>query len=594
MEANDAILEMIHTHLSVCVESWYISDDMSELEFDHMGEATDAPNAVTSYLVTINSIEIGFKYMLKFSKLNTVEKWIFIFKNANISRVEDFFVKAWSDYKMLNLLGILQTDDDFEFIIFNPFIPKPIGTGRGVFYHFESSEWENANFIIKNRLRNLHGYSIEVVNSGLPRFDYIPVYNSYGQLVRYTLMDGCIFTVLKTIMKFKPIFYQPSSFNDSQLVINKKISKVQNIIENDKVDISGIISVIQSLDTKNLLFLQNVDILKICYLVPKKIVEVNFIVSQFNIIDVPVQLLTIGTLIVLITFLIVSKYISSKMGRKSASIGYNIMIIWQIINSASVNNLNQQKNRFILLLVMLYSLVMCCLYQGILIDKLMQESRVNEINTLSDVDKSGLKIISTIPDVFKPSSPEEADENLLLYRLYKKHHYNPDIVSIMYRLMHDRNISTVLQIRHAQWIQILNNDKKTGKSVFHIVQEPALYFHRSFMVPKTSPYREIMNEAILYANEFGFYNLGHNEGELLLLNSIYDRVKAGFYNIETTVVITLDHIWPMCVVLGISYTVTIFVFLLEILVYSQYRRANATTTNENHSQFPFFYHTNCY
>lgn len=50
--------------------------------------------------------------------------------------------------------------DQFQFLIFNPFIPKP--DGRGIFYYFNSNEWEKANFIIKNRLRNLYGYNIKV------------------------------------------------------------------------------------------------------------------------------------------------------------------------------------------------------------------------------------------------------------------------------------------------------------------------------------------------------------------------------------------------------------------------------------------------
>lgn len=41
-------------------------------------------------------------------------------------------------------------------------MPKPDGE-RGVFYYFKSNEWQNASFIIKNRLRNLHGYNIKVI-----------------------------------------------------------------------------------------------------------------------------------------------------------------------------------------------------------------------------------------------------------------------------------------------------------------------------------------------------------------------------------------------------------------------------------------------
>lgn len=380
-------------------------------------------------------------------------------------------------------------------------------------------------------------------------------------------------TVLQKVINFKPIFYQPSSFNDSQLILNKNVSKVHNIIENDKVDINAIIGTMQKLDTKNILFLQNVDILKICYLVPKKIVGVNYLVSQFNIFDVPLQILTAGTFIIVTIYFVASIKVKSKIGKKYKSIGNNLLVLWQIINSAAVYKLENQKNRIILSSIMFYSLIICSTYQGIIINRLMQEPRAIEIDTLDDVDKSGLEIISTIFNVFKPSTPEEANENLLLYRLYKKHVYKPDIYDIMLELKDVHNMSVVFQIRHAQWVKTLIYDVNTGKDLYHIVKEMALYFQRSFMVPKTSPYREIMNEAIFYANEFGFYNLGHEEGNWLTISGVYARTKAGFYK-ERTIDITFDHIWPVVGVLGFVYVLEIFVFLLEIYFYRKFHHNN--------------------
>lgn len=108
MEKMDDFFEIIHKSREICVESWIINNDISHLEFNHMGEGIDTPSTVTSYLVVINSIEIGFNYLLKFSKFNSVGKWIFIFKDLTIAEVEEFFTRAWENYKMLNFLGILQ------------------------------------------------------------------------------------------------------------------------------------------------------------------------------------------------------------------------------------------------------------------------------------------------------------------------------------------------------------------------------------------------------------------------------------------------------------------------------------------------------
>lgn len=162
MEKMDNFFEIIHKTPEICVESWNINNDISDLEFNHMGKGIDAPSTITSYLVVLNSIEIGFNFLLKFSKLNSIGKWIFIFKDLASEQAEEFFTRAWENHKMINFLGILQKDNQFQFLIFNPFIPKPDGDGRGVFFYFKSNEWNNASFIIKNRLRNLYGYNIKV------------------------------------------------------------------------------------------------------------------------------------------------------------------------------------------------------------------------------------------------------------------------------------------------------------------------------------------------------------------------------------------------------------------------------------------------
>lgn len=383
-------------------------------------------------------------------------------------------------------------------------------------------------------------------------------------------MDGSIFTVLQTVMNFKSTFYQPSEFNDSQLILNENLTKVYNIIENEKADINAISTTMQGLDSKNILFLQNIDLLRICYLVPKKIVGVNFLVSQFNIIDFPLQILTAGTFVILTIYFVVSIKLKTKIGKKPKSTVNGLLVLWQIINSAAVFKIENQKNRIILASIMFYSLIICSTYQGIAINRLMQEPHANEINTLEEVDKSGLEIISTIFNIFKPSTPEEANENLLLYRLYKKHVFNPDIEKVALLFSEVHNMSAVFQIRHAQWFQALFYDAKTGKDWFHIVKERALYYQRSFMVPKTSPFRERMNECIFYAIEFGFYELGHVEGNLLVLSGVYARTKAGFYK-ERTIIITFDHIWPIMVFLGLAYIIEIFVFLLEIFIYRYFK-----------------------
>lgn len=64
-----------------------------------MGNSIRSPSTANGYMVFVDDIELFLGYLLKFSKINSNGKWIFIFKNQPLKKVENVFEQAWNRHK---------------------------------------------------------------------------------------------------------------------------------------------------------------------------------------------------------------------------------------------------------------------------------------------------------------------------------------------------------------------------------------------------------------------------------------------------------------------------------------------------------------
>lgn len=103
------------------LETWKIRNDPNEMEFHDMGAGSSYPSTINGYMVFVDHIEIFLGFLLKFSKINSNGKWIFIFDKHSLSDVELSLEQAWIRHRMLNILGIVVIGD-FEFCVFPGFL----------------------------------------------------------------------------------------------------------------------------------------------------------------------------------------------------------------------------------------------------------------------------------------------------------------------------------------------------------------------------------------------------------------------------------------------------------------------------------------
>lgn len=373
---------------------------------------------------------------------------------------------------------------------------------------------------------------------------------------------------LSTTMNFKLKRLTKNAFNQSYFKPNNKIPGYLAVVENNEVDMSSTSTLITMMDTENIGFLNVFDFLQISYMVPKKIVNFNYLVTQFEIFDLTTIAIILLSFITLIILWYSIEKIRSKTGRKHQTMSDLFLIVIQSQNKVGINNFSMLNNRGILISIVVFSFIISSTYESIISSRLVNEPKVREIDTLEELDRSGLNILTTIPDVFNPSS-EDIDQNSLLYRLYKKQNYvsySDDVLS------NKTNTCLLTRSKIAIYVIAINFDKTTGKDLFHIVKEKPLHLHRSFIVPKTSPYRERMNEILMRSIESGFVRFATNEGLFEVFRKYIIRTKAGFGEQPRNVVIKIEHFKPLILMFGSCLGFSGIIFVLEICYFNSKKK----------------------
>lgn len=391
---------------------------------------------------------------------------------------------------------------------------------------------------------------------------FTPIYNYKQEFLRYKYTDGTMLACLSTTMNFNLKRLTTNSFNESYFKPNNKIPGYLTVVENNEVDMSSTSTLISTMSTNNIAFLNVFDFLEISYMVPKKMANLNHLVTQFEIFDnITIAISLLSFLVLTIVWYLIEK-IRSKTGRKHQTLSDIFLIIVQSQNKIGIKDFALLNNRAISLTIVIFSFIFSSTYESIISSRLVTEPTAKQIDTLEELDNSGLQILTTIPDVFKPTS-EDIAQNTLPYRLYEKQKYVPYSEDLM-----GDNRSVLTRTKIATYIIATDFDKTTGRDIFHIVKEKPLHLHRSFIVPKTSPYRERMNEILMQSVEAGFVRFATKEGELEVFKKYVIRTKAGFGEEPRAVVIKIGHFRPLLKLFGSCLGFSVIVFVLEVCYFN--------------------------
>lgn len=355
------------------------------------------------------------------------------------------------------------------------------------------------------------------------------------------------------------------------------ITENSALIEYSKIDLPSTTSLITSFNTKNIAYLQVMDLIDLCYIVPKHDIP-NYLMTQFEMFDINSFILLIVSIVLLIVVWSLIEIIRWKAGEQHVSIQDILLVIVQAQNLQPIHNFSKYKHPGVLILVGLFFFIICNTYQGIIACHLVHQNEMTGIDSLESVDRSKLNVLSTVTNVFNPT-PDDIRTNSIIYRLSKIPTKFVHIKTFHLQYNSTIRVAILTPTGNANYIITILFDRKTGRDLYRIVGEKLCRHYRSFMIPKNSPYRERFNEILIRLIETGFVQCEYGDLAKITYGKYIARSRAGFGEKPRKVVIKMEHLDQLIILwIGMMSGSTI-AFFLELCFYNIPKRAHSTLYN---------------
>ena len=473
--------------LNIPVEiSWYLSRS-TQREFSSVVPAyvRDYPSESShSYIL----LAIGEEHILNYLKSseNSKNNWtakdnymVIVITHSDWQYEEnekhnEIFEEFWT-LKILNVLIIHKNLEiakkQFDNIYIYDLFQKD-STNKTVIV--KPSEFSDLPKTYLERTWNLNKYGLNVT-----MFESFPnaILKQDSERLSYEGRDWKVISNLAQYMNFKIAVNTPNDGNKFgyRLPTGEFTGAMKDLIEGF-ADISGNERYIKYYNTSNIDFTMPAFYTKqLVVIVPKaqKLSTWESIYMQLNLTFWLYLLLIFCTSTVI-------WYILRKIRGKVSYLA-NMLDMMSIFLTMSLNLLiraTSHSQRVFLSFCMLFSLIVMCLIQSSLLDAIAHPRYNREINTLKQLDESGLSISTLDPNLL-----DTFDESLYMKNLSRKifatSYSSDDLLQVMVR---DRNISLLTSKGEAIWYMT------KFKNMLHLIPEYPREYFVSYMIPKGSPY----------------------------------------------------------------------------------------------------------
>ncbi|KAL1463295.1 hypothetical protein WDU94_015058 [Cyamophila willieti] len=209
--------------------------------------------------------------------------------------------------------------------------------------------------------------------------------------------------------------------------------------------------------------------------------------------------------------------------------------------------------KVVFLSILLFTLVISNSFQGSLVRLLTHPTYEPDINSLADLDESGLPIRSTANNLREMF--ETYDNTNVIYRnLYNKFVFTPDkSENILTRVSYRQDVAGIARKNIA--IQSMKNYIDDDKVLLHIVPECPISYNLALMFKKQSLYIHVINDIILLLVQSG------------ILNSYYITNTTGIIRVYNQhkhhQIFTIDNVYIAFIILMLGYTIALVAFGFE-------------------------------
>lgn len=488
--------------------------------------------------------------------------WLVVMELETGDINSEYLKVAWDEYQILHLVILVFDRNGFPFIYFyNPFID--------VLYKefLDENSVKNVIQIIERRVRNLYGYKLNVFLNTDSETYTKPVFDKYGNLVKYLGIDGEILEGIRSALNASISFVPERldiDFLELEQILNRMISE-------RKIDFLADARSLNKTMLTNVYAVQPVQ---------QTVVVCGVRANQnSHVVDVFIGFLdTYGTLVFYLTILLLI-FCLFYIARKSKGPLINdtfsrffIDIIGIILeNSRNLQPYTRTNVRLIITCTLILNLVVSSIYQASIVRELNVNTNVNQINTFEDLVQANVTILAydEYTQTFK------AGQNLseTHRKLYQNFRVNEKIIdSTMYqKIANDTNLKRICMIikkYEALFLQSHFIDPTTGIHIIHIVKQPILKLYMTSHIPKWSPFVHIFNEMVVRLMDVGLLQKGFNDANIMIhLRKIRTWKELNVKVMKGPKQITLENLMNVFFVYLTFLIIAFIVLIIEIFQY---------------------------
>jgi hypothetical protein len=306
--------------------------------------------------------------------------------------------------------------------------------------------------------------------------------------------DGLVLQELAKHMNFSPniISDNVNSYESS----NGRLIRTMKAIASGEVEIamnSVFMKVWHSVDIEYVTPVTHFG--KICVLVPRA-ERIPVWISLFHCFSITLWATLIGTYILSTIFWhVLTKHSFPHESRRDIRWTTSLTDVLTIFLPASFGKIflfHNQSARMFAASCMLFSIVMTCLWQGALFNTLKNPLHGKDIDTLEELDESGLPIFTMEQTLYDLFDLIDIPTTKRLSKRFRLTNF-PHSLDLILQIADQRNFSLLLSLIE---IETLLSTYPINTRLVHCVQECPMIYFSSYMVPKGSPYLKDINTIV--------------------------------------------------------------------------------------------------
>lgn len=372
------------------------------------------------------------------------------------------------------------------------------------------------------------------------------VYRQSLKRVGYGGLEGFMLTEMSKHLNFTPsVSASPDGERYGSILVNGSATGSLGQVIRRNVSIAMNVYFIKDYGTDMIEFTAPFNNDNVCVVVPKA-ERIPQWLSMFKCFAPDVWCLTGVTLLILtLLWLLIAK-------REGGSPQFACLDMFLILVSAPLKVCFKKQHRLFLLSCLIFNLVITNIFQGTLVIY-STVSYFRDINSLEDLDNSGLKILTTL-NIFDYSDSEVVNRFRRKILYYGGSNIN--------RTAFKRDVSVIERKQDAKFLMSTIFLGQDGRSLLHVTNFCPITYSVSFIVPKGSPFLDAFNKLIVKYVEGGFTKKWYKDMACTIAlekkMSTGQAVKQKSFNLEDMKV--AFYMW------AIGMLLSILVFSVELLI----------------------------